>query len=133
MSDILGVPNLRMRSKELVTYYFNKIRKKNIQQSKPYLLLMNKKEKTFMIIYSMIVNLFFAFYFCYIMPLFLYNFFKTYPALVKEVFINIAIGVSPSFQSIQLILGQTVFFALTVFILIRTFLPLIKNTFRKRR
>lgn len=126
VSDLLGIPNLRERTKELIVYYFNKLRKKS-DMPKPYLLLINKTNKIFAVIYSIVVNLFFAFFLCYIMPLFFYNFFKTYPNLINELIFILSVGETPDFSLIQTILGQTIFFVLSVYILIKPFLPLIKK------
>ena len=72
-SDILGVPNLRARSLELLVYIYNCIRKKSKTKS-PYLLEMRKKEKWGFFIYSLLVNLFMGFYLFYVIPRFLFRF-----------------------------------------------------------
>ncbi|GHT21319.1 hypothetical protein FACS189430_01180 [Bacteroidia bacterium] len=130
VSDLLGVPNLRKRSSELVGYFF-----KNLFGQKPkvtpYLVNMKKKEKIAMIVYTTIVNLFFAFYFTFLLPLFLYRFFTTFPDLIEQLIYRLSSGQSVGFSLIQSLLGQLLFFALICYLLVRVlkpvFLALIMN------
>lgn len=132
ISDMLGVPNLRKRTNELLSYYTRKLQKNNNNRSKPYLLLINKNAKIFLLVYSLIVNLFFAYFFCYILPIFFYNFFKIYPMLITKFFILLSIGQSPDFKLILNILTQTCFFIFTVYMLLKKFFPLIKKWLLKK-
>lgn len=124
MSDLLGVPNLRKRTTELFVYFFYKIRR-NGEMEKPFLLTMKKKEKLFMFIYSLITNCFFAYYFLYILPLFLYDFMKTFPINTEKLVFEIAQGHMPSYQLMQVVLIKLFFFALTIYLLVRTVLSII--------
>lgn len=117
-SDMLGVPNLRARTKEIFSFYHKKIFNcKNIKI--PFLFTMKRREKIIMIVYSVIVNLFFAAYFVYFVPLIIYNFFTIFPgkfiSLVKE----ISIGYYPSFQVIFSLFSQLFMFLFTLYMLYR--------------
>jgi putative peptide zinc metalloprotease protein len=125
-SDLLGVANLRQRSKESIRYAFYKIRKHKTAQQ-PYLLQIKKREKIFLIIYTVVVNLFFGFYFFYIIPLFLYHFFSSFPSMVENLIYQFSIGQTPGFALIKPIITQLLFFALIVYLLVRIILPIIKN------
>ena len=116
VSDILGVPNLRDRSKELLVYSYNKIFKRRMMKQ-PYLLQINNKYRIALVIYTIIVNLFFMFFLFYAFPLFCYNFFRHYPTLINSVISDLAIGVVPSFTFIQPLLIQTLFLILFISII----------------
>ncbi|MDR1898242.1 MAG: hypothetical protein LBR10_15805 [Prevotellaceae bacterium] len=131
-SDLLGVANLRRRSREFISYMFNRLFKRNIQR-KPYLLMMKKKEKIFMAIYSIVVNFFFAFYVFYIIPVFLYSFFLIFPNNVTQLVTSLSNDISPSFNLIQAIFTQLLFFVLIILLLCKMIIiPLIKQLLTKR-
>lgn len=109
ISDLLGVPNLRRRTNELLTYVWKKMTHKPIQQ-KPFLLTMKPGYKVFMVIYSTIVNLFFLYFFCYIIPVFFYRFFSTMPDLIRKLVVYLSQGVMPPFALIQPVFMQLLFF-----------------------
>jgi putative peptide zinc metalloprotease protein len=125
-SDLLGVANLRKRSGELIGYAFRKIWKRKIDQ-KPYLLQIRKREKIFLIVYTVIVNLFFGFYFFYLIPVFLYHFFSSFPKTVEIMIYQFSSGQTPAFDLIKSIGGQLLFFALIVYLLVRMMLPIAKK------
>ena len=54
-SDLLGVPNLRQRSLELLSYLYRLVRRKPIDK-KPYLLQIRPLEKYGLLAYSVVVN-----------------------------------------------------------------------------
>lgn len=132
VSDMLGVPNLRKRANELISYYIDKLRKNKMKESKPYLLSINRNAKIFLFVYSIIVNLFFIYFFCYILPIFFYNFFKTYPILITNFFLVLSIGKSPDFALVLNVLAQTSFFVFTIYMLVRKFFPFIKKWLVKK-
>lgn len=70
MTDVLGVANLRQKGKEWMLYMINKFRHKNTNKV-PYLMSLSKGTKIALVIYTIVVNFFFGFYFLYILPLFL--------------------------------------------------------------
>ena len=71
MTDVLGVANLRQKGKEWMLYMINKFRHKNTNKV-PYLMSLSKGTKIALVIYTIVVNFFFGFYFLYILPLFFY-------------------------------------------------------------
>lgn len=129
ISDILGVPNLRERSKELLTYLYRRIRKQPIAET-PYLMQINKTERYGLLTYSVLVNLFMAFYFIYVIPRFLYFFICSFPEQVEDLILYISNRVSPPFALIHNIGAQLLSLALIFYLLfnlIRSFKSLWKN------
>lgn len=120
-SDILGVPNLRQRSKELVAYYINKVRRRPALE-KPYLMQMRKKSKWGFTAYAVVVNLFMAYYFLYILPLFIYNFALSFPMESKQLVMYLANNVTPPFVLLRNIGAQLLFFALIIYMVYNIFL-----------
>lgn len=82
-SDLLGVPNLRKRSKELVEYLLRWVRKQPVKTT-PYLLQINGVEKYWLLVYFILVNLFTGYYFFYIIPCFLYRFVLSFPDEMEQ-------------------------------------------------
>lgn len=122
MSDLLGVPNLRKRTNEMFRYLFDRLRHKPSQET-PFLFAMKKTEKIFMIVYSAVVNLFFAYYFCYMLPKLLASFISTFPENAMELIRQLAMGQMPSFSLVRGIFTQLVFVALTAFLLYNLLKP----------
>lgn len=108
MSDLLGVPNLRKRTNELFKYLFARLRGRE-PEKKPFLLTMKKTERAFMLVYSAVVNLFFGYYFCYLLPLFLYRFCSTFPSQAYELVTQLASGATPDFPLIRTLFAQLLF------------------------
>ena len=113
-SDILGVPNLRQRSKELIRYYINKLRRRSIGEM-PYMQRMKKKAKWGFAVYAIVVNLFMAYYFLYVLPLFIYNFALSFPMEAKQLIMYLANNVTPPFALLRNIGAQMLFFALIAY------------------
>ncbi|MBK5722229.1 hypothetical protein JGH11_15240 [Dysgonomonas sp. Marseille-P4677] len=122
VSDILGVPSLRLRTQEVFKYYLCKLRKKPTGE-KPFLFSMTKGKKIFMIIYSVIMNAFFILVFCYIIPLFIYQFIDTFPGLAKELIHQISSGSAPSFQLIKRIFSQMIIMGFMTFAIYKILKP----------
>ncbi len=131
ISDVLGVPNLRERTKEFITYLTKKIRHQPIAQN-PYLLQIKKRERYFVILYACTVNIFFLYYFIFVIPVFLVHFWETTPALIKQTVINLASGTNPDFESIKTLLGQLIFFSLTVYVILRMVKMQLKRIYRNK-
>ena len=119
MSDLLGVPNLRKRTMELVNYYLKKWMKRSYVMRKPFLLGMRMKEKIFMYIYTVIVNVFFVYYFFYILPSFMYDFMVTFPSYAKSFFMEIGAGKIPDYQLFQIVILKLLFFVFIVYFLVK--------------
>lgn len=113
-SDILGVPNLRQRSKEIIRYYINNLRRRSIGEM-PYMLRMKKKAKWGFAVYAIVVNLFMAYYFLYVLPLFIYNFALSFPMEAKQLIMYLANNVTPPFALLRNIGAQMLFFALIAY------------------
>ena len=119
LSDLIGVPNLRQRTNELITYYMRKWRGKPIEK-RPFLLDIKPVEKTVAAVYTVVVNLFFAFYFFYFLPKFLISFFMDFPGLFAQVLDGVAVGYLPHFDTLKALFGQLTVFALSVFFIYMT-------------
>ena len=70
LSDVLGVANLRKKGTEWVGYVLSKIKNKKVEH-RPYLFALSRGAKSGLVVYTVVVNLFFGFYFFYVLPLFM--------------------------------------------------------------
>lgn len=129
-SDLLGVPNLRMRSKELLIYWYKRIRKQPITRV-PYLLQINMAAKYGLLIYTIVVNLFMGFYFFYIIPTFLYRFVSTFPDAINELILYLANGMTPPFVLLRNMGTQLLFIALIGYLFWNLIRPFIKRYVRQ--
>lgn len=129
-SDLLGVPNLRARSKELLNYWYKRMRKQSITQ-KPYLLQIRPAAKYGLLIYSIVVNLFMGFYFFYIIPNFLYRFVCTFPDAVNELILYLSNRMTPPFALLRNIGSQLLFLTLIGYMLWKLAQPLLKRYVKK--
>lgn len=125
-SDLLGVPNLRTRSKELLAYWYKRMRKLPITQE-PYLLRIRPAAKYGLLIYSIVVNLFMGFYFFYIIPNFLYRFVSTFPDAVNELILYLSNGMTPPFALLRNMGSQLLFLGLIGYLFYNLLRPLIKR------
>lgn len=125
-SDLLGVPNLRDRSKELLGYWYKRMRKLPITQE-PYLLKIRPAAKYGLLIYSIVVNLFMGFYFFYLIPNFLYRFVSTFPDAINELILYLSNGMTPPFALLRNMGSQLLFLALIGYLFWNLIRPLIKR------
>nr|WP_302829812.1 hypothetical protein [uncultured Bacteroides sp.] len=125
-SDILGVPNLRARSTELISYLYKCIRKQPVF-TKPYLLQIRTTEKIGLAIYSIVVNLFMGYYFLFIIPTFIYNFVHSFPEEVEQLIMYLSNNITPPFALIRNIGLEVLFFGLMVYFLTKTLHPIVKR------
>lgn len=125
-SDLLGVPNLRDRSKELLRYWYKRLRRLPITQV-PYLLQIRPAAKYGLLVYSIVVNLFMGFYFLYIIPSFLYRFISTFPDAVNELILYLANGMTPPFVLLRNIGTQLLFLGLIGYLFWKLIQPLLKR------
>lgn len=126
MSDLLGVPNLRTRSKELISYFFKRIRGQSVKQ-KPYLLLIRRTERYGLFFYSIIVNSFMVVYFIYIIPNFIYHFLFLFPHRLHDLYRCFSEQDMPSFALIYDIGMQLMFFCLIGFLVVKLIMQLKKD------
>ncbi len=125
-SDLLGVPNLRDRSKELLGYWYKRMRKLPITQV-PYLLKIRPAAKYGLLVYSIVVNLFMGFYFFYLIPSFLYRFVCTFPDAINELILYLSNGMTPPFALLRNMGSQLLFLALIGYLFWNMIRPLIKR------
>lgn len=125
-SDLLGVPNLRARSKEMIGYWFQRVRKRPIKE-KPYLLQIRSLEKYGLLFYSVVVNLFMGVYFFYIIPRFFYRFIQTFPDKVNELILYLSNNITPPFALLRNIGTQLLFLALIGYFLYKLIAPFLKR------
>lgn len=125
-SDILGVPNLRARSLELLSYWYKRICKYPIEK-KPYLLQIRSLEKYGLLLYTIVVNLFMGFYFFYIIPTFFYRFVHTFPGKINELILYLSNNITPPFALLRNIGSQLLFLMLIGYFLYKLITPLVKR------
>lgn len=125
-SDMLGVPNLRARSLELLSYGYKRIRNYPVKE-KPYLLQIRSVEKYGLLLYSIVVNLFMGLYFFYIIPSFFYRFIHTFPDKANELILYLSNNVTPPFALLRNIGSQLFFLLLIGYFLYRLITPLVKR------
>lgn len=125
-SDLLGVPNLRARTKEWFVYAYKRIRKQTVT-SIPYLLRTRKLERYCLLVYSVLVNLFMGYYFFYIIPSFLYEFIRSFPDEIEELIICLSNNITPPFALLRNLFMQLLFLALIVYMMSNLLRPLIRK------
>lgn len=125
-SDLLGVPNLRQRSLELLGHIWKKLRKEP-ESKRPYLLQVRALERYGLLVYSVVVNIFMGFYFLYVIPTFLYRFVQTFPDTVNELILYLSNRMVPPFALLRNIGMQLVFFSLIGYLIYRFVTPFVKR------
>jgi putative peptide zinc metalloprotease protein len=132
VSDLLGVSNLRQKSRDLLLHFIGKVLKRQTGKA-PYLQRIKNKERIALIVYTVIVNLFFGFYFFFLLPAFIYRFYTSFPPLVEQLIYRLSSGQAVDFGLIQAIFVQLLFMALIIYLLVRMFKPVLgKFTNRKK-
>ncbi len=117
VSDVLGVPNLRNRSKELFRYFHCRICKRPVAFT-PYLFQIRRKEKYGLLVYALVVNLFMGYYFCYVIPLFLYQFLMSFPEELQELILYLSNNMTPPFALLRNLVMQLLFLSLIVLMIV---------------
>jgi putative peptide zinc metalloprotease protein len=125
LSDLLGIPNLREESFKMISYLFKKIKGQTTKE-KPVFLKINPVSRIAAIIYTIIVNSFFFYFFCYIIPDFFYRFFQTMPEHTRILFENLANGTVPA-NLLYIVLTKLLTFALIIYLIVRILTPIIKQ------
>lgn len=126
MTDLLGIPNLRKRGNEYFVYYWDRFRGRTVRKQ-PFLFSLPGKIKMAFLTYTCVVNLFFAYYFFYLLPLFLVRFYDTFPAKFKQLLIELLNRRMPDWVNLQQLVVQLLFLGLTIFMLYRIVSPLIRK------
>ena len=130
-TDLLGVPNLRQRSLELLGYVWKKLWKRP-EGKRPYLLQIRPLERYGLLVYSVVVNLFMGFYFVYVIPTFLYRFVQTFPDAVNELILYLSNRMMPPFALLRNISMQLVFLGLIGYLVYRSVIPLVRRYGRNK-
>lgn len=115
MSDLTGIPNLRDKSNWLVRSLKDKIMKK--QNNNSFWSQIRPKERVLMIIYTVGVNLFFAYYILFVIPKFLKSCICELPFSIKALVLDIAVGNSVSFGQVSSVVSQLLILAMTIYFL----------------
>lgn len=100
-SDLLGVGNLRQKTRDWMMSIFNKCNQNNLS--------LPSRRKYIFLSYAVLSNFFFLFFFIYVIPIFLINFFNGYPSEFKMLIQYVNNRISPPFALVRNILSQTVF------------------------
>ncbi|MDR0507251.1 MAG: M50 family metallopeptidase [Dysgonamonadaceae bacterium] len=132
VSDLLGVSNLRQKSGELVRYFFRKLLKRETGKA-PYLQRIKRAERVALITYTIIVNLFFGFYFFFLLPAFIYHFYTSFPPLMEQLIYRLSSGQAIDLGLIQAIFVQLIFMALIVYMLIRMLKPFLSKFMKRKK
>lgn len=127
-TDLLGVPNLRQRTKEIFKYYVVRIFHRGQDCGRPYILsVTNKKMRRVIIIYAIAVNIFMGYYFCYVIPVFFKNFFINFPSEFLDFIVCVSNNIVPPFALIRNLATQMLFFGLIAYMLYRLISPYIRK------
>ena len=131
VSDLLGIANLRNKTQEMLTYFLRIITfKKNVQ--KPAILKLNKTKRNIFIAYALITNLFFGYFFIFVIPVFIYQYFKQMPSTIKSFLLNAAAG-RIDFSTLFSILTQSIMLLLIFFLLYKFLSHLSKAVLSKKK
>ncbi len=128
-SDILGVANLRQRSKEAIRYIIRKMLRKHNELPRPYLLQLRPAAKIGFLFYAVIVNIFLAFYLFYMIPMLVYKFVGELPEEIYQLVLCLSGGVTPPFSLLHNIFSQVLFFSVIIYMFVR----MVKPYFNKDR
>ena len=131
MTDVLGVANLRQKGKEWMLYMINKFRHKNTNKV-PYLMSLSKGAKIALVIYTIVVNFFFGFYFLYMLPLFFIRFYHTFPERIELLLMNLSYHQMPNWGNLQQCILQIVFLFFFLYMLYRMLSPLLRKIIWKK-
>lgn len=126
MTDALGVANLRKRGKEWMQYVVDKLRRKQTG-NRPYLLSLSRGAKIVLIGYTLVVNLFFGFYFFYMIPSFFIRFYHTFPDRMMQLLSELSYRQVPDWGNIQQIVLQLCFLGLFCYMVYRMIMPWLKK------
>lgn len=125
ITDLLGIPNLRKKGNEWIKYLFNKVRGRKITEHF-YFMSLNPWAKLGLAVYTIVVNLFFLFYFFYVIPQFLIRFYQTFPDRLQQLVMELSYQQMPSWGNLQQIILQLLFLFLFLYMTYRMILPLIR-------
>lgn len=111
-SDLLGVPNLRKRSNEVVVYCIRRLLRR--PTPKPYIFSLKKWIMMVFAVYTLFTTAFMGYFFLYVLPLFVYNFVQTFPHDIERMSMYLSAGVEMPFSLLRNIVSQGLFMAFIV-------------------
>jgi putative peptide zinc metalloprotease protein len=91
------------------------------------------KERIALIVYTVIVNLFFGFYFFFLIPTFIYRFYTSFPSLIEQLIYRLSSGQTVDFGLIQAIFVQLLFMALIIYLLARMSKPVFSKFINRKK
>jgi len=117
VSDLLGVPNLKKRATELLSYLYHLISRKPTMK-KTYLLKIGSLEKYCFLIYSLLVNIFMGYYFFYIIPKFIYKFVEIIPKEINALIFYLSNNRTPPLSLLWNLFTEFIFLAFIIIFII---------------
>lgn len=126
MTDVLGVANLRQKGKEWIGYMWKKVLRKETGR-RPYLFSLSMGAKVGLVVYTVVVNLFFGFYFFYALPQFFIRFYRTFPDRFDRLLVELSLRQMPDWANVQQMVLQLLLLFFFLYMLYRMFIPLIKK------
>lgn len=126
MTDVLGVANLRQKGMEWISYMWKKIFRKETGK-RPYLFSLSRGAKGGLVVYTVVVNLFFGFYFFYALPQFFVRFYQTFPDRFDCLLVELSMRKMPDWVNVQQIFLQLLFLFFFLYMLYRIFAPWIRK------
>lgn len=126
VTDMLGVANLRKKGSEWMAYAWRRLRGKETA-NRPYLLSLSLWARYILMIYTVIVSMFFGFYFFYVLPMFFVRFYDTFPDRLRTLLAELSMHRMPEWNNMQQIVLQLMFLFLFSYMLYRTIMPLLKR------
>lgn len=126
MTDVLGVANLRQKGMEWIGYVWKKVLRKETEK-RPYLYSLSMGAKVGLVVYTVVVNLFFGFYFLYVLPQFFIRFYRTFPDRFDRLLVELSLRQMPDWANVQQIVLQLLLLFFFLYMLYRMCIPLIKK------
>ncbi len=104
LSDMLGIPNLRARSKKILLSVFpGKRHKSGIESNTDE---MRPGIRAAFIVYTLVVNAFLCYYICVLLPRFAYMVVSRFPEIVETVFLYLSHSIAPPADLIKELFTQ---------------------------
>lgn len=127
MTDLLGIANLRKKGLEWLKYLVDKLRGKDIS-IRPYILSLTRGAKCGLAVYTIVVNLFFGFYFFYVIPCFFISFCQTFPDRLYQLMMELSYRRMPSWGNLQQLILQLFLLFVFVYAVYKVVSPFVRKT-----
>ncbi len=115
MSDLVGVPNLRSKSNNLLKDLKNRLSRKPAADD--FRSQIRTREKILLTLYTVGANVFFLYYIVFVIPGFLSSCVTDLPPQIRTLVTDIAVGNRVSFGQVSSVAGQVVILMLIIFLL----------------